>query len=243
MEEEILFNFRQQKSTPKRRTNDGTRTHSLCLEYKYVGKQRTTIVLRWRIQLSILIIWNTDLNSKQRKIINYFYFKLDLQFDMSSGQDPPSSPGGSQQPRKGSFRPPPPRNSSFISTPKSAFRRPLPPRNTEQQFSQPSSTEPTGTGLLTSSKLPGPKARFSGVSFKSTTPTSLTTPKSIPAHSQKLGQVSLLIIWVFHVRSSMMKYRTIERIIQGRFLYQPKHHALQIYQVGLDYRIHFSTLR
>ena len=150
---------------------------------------------------------------------------------MSSGQDPPSSPGGSQQPRKGSFRPPPPRNSSFISTPKSAFRRPLPPRDTEQ-FSQPSSTEPTGTGLLTSSKLPGPKARFSGVSFKSTTPTSLTTTKSIPAHSQKLGQVSLLIIWVFHVRSSMMKYRTIERIIQGRFHYQPKHQAPQIYQVG-----------
>ena len=119
---------------------------------------------------------------------------------MSSGRDPPLVAGQSQQSRNGS---------GYLITPKSAFHRPAPPRDTsEQQISQQSTshsrltTEPIRTGLVTSSAPPtytGPKTnRYSGVSFKSTTPTpSSSTSKSIPAHTQDLSQVSVIYIFFF----------------------------------------------
>ena len=127
---------------------------------------------------------------------------------MSSGQDPPLFTGESQQPRKGPLRnlvtPKRPRvaqptYASFSGVPpvtQTTFRRPPPPRDVEQQFSQPTSwsTEPIGTGLATSSRSPahaGPKPGYSGVTSKSTTssPRTRRTPKSIPTHSPKIGQV------------------------------------------------------
>ena len=144
---------------------------------------------------------------------------------MSSDRDPPLFSGRSQQPRKG----------HLASTPESAFRRPPPPRDTSEQHPTSRSrhtTEPIRTGLATSSRPPtytGPKPRYSGVSFKSSTSSSGAL-KSIPAHSQEPIQVSL----TFLLRSFLNNRNssTTERKLQDlRFRYQRKHHAPQIYQV------------